>query len=269
MNTSGKTSERFFNRMAELVIRFRLPVILVIIIFTVILGFQIRFLTINTSNEGLLRENDPILGIYNDFRHQFGRDDMMAIVIHSKDIFSDVFLTRLKALHEAVEQEIPHVKEITSMVNARNTRGEEDTLLVDDLLAKFPEDAKAFKALRKRVMENPLYRNQLISVDGTFTAMVVESLVYSDTGNETDLLSGFDEPDAGNGDNAPLEYITDKENGEMVTRTRELIQRFFSPGGTFFPGLYPDVVAGAPVIDSPEREKRDASQPTLQDGSTD
>ena len=89
------------------------------------------------------------------------------------------------------------------MVNARNTRGEKDTLLVDDLLAKFPEDAKAFMALRKRVMENPLYRNQLISVDGTFTSMVVESLVYSDTGNEMDLLSGFDEPDAGNGDTAP------------------------------------------------------------------
>lgn len=226
MNPSGKTSERFFNRMAELVIRFRLPVILVIIVFTVILGSQIQFLTINTSNEGLLRENDPILGIYNEFRHQFGRDDMMAIVIHSKDIFSEIFLTRLKALHQAVEQEIPHVKEITSMVNARNTRGEEDTLLVDDLLAKFPEDAKAFMALRKRVMENPLYRNQLISVDGTFTAMVVESLVYSNTGNEMDLLSGFDEPDADDDDTAPLKYITDKENGEMVTRTRELIQRF-------------------------------------------
>ena len=234
MSPSGKTSERFFNRMAELVIRFRLPVVLVMIVFTVILGSQIRFLTINTSNEGLLRENDPILGIYNEFRHQFGRDDMMAIVIHSKNIFSDTFLTRLTELHQAVEQEIPHVKEITSMVNARSTIGEEDTLLVDDLLAKFPEDAKAFMALRKRVMENPLYLNQLISVDGSFTAMVVESLVYSDTGQEMDLLSGFDEPEPdagdGDGDNAPLEYITDKENGEMVTGTRALItlkrQRF-------------------------------------------
>ena len=70
--------------MAELVIRFRLPVVIVIIVFTAMLGSQIRFLTINTSNEGLLRENDPILEIYNEFRDQFGRDDMMAIVIHSK-----------------------------------------------------------------------------------------------------------------------------------------------------------------------------------------
>jgi predicted RND superfamily exporter protein len=226
MKLAGKTSEQFFHRLAALVIRFRLTMLLGMIVFTLLLGAQIRFLTINTSNEGMLRENDPILTIYNEFRHQFGRDDMMAIAIYSKNIFSKPFLTRLKALHQAVEENIPHIKETTSMVNARNTRGEGDTLLVDDLLAKFPTDAKAFMALRQRVMENPLYLNQLISVDGTFTTMVVESLVYRDTGGEADLLSGFDEPDKQSGEGPPLEYLTDKENGEMVSKTRALIKDF-------------------------------------------
>ncbi|MFW2368412.1 MAG: efflux RND transporter permease subunit [Desulforhopalus sp.] len=241
MELTDKKSERFFRRLAGEVVRFRVVALVAMLLLAGGLGAQIRHLTINTSNEGFLRENDPILEIYNDFRDQFGRDDMLAIALHSENIFSETFLARLKELHAAVEEEVPHVKDVTSMVNARNTRGEGDVLLVDDLLAEFPEDSAALIALRERVMDNPLYRNQLISEDGTFTAMVIESMVYQGDNGEEDLLSGFDDGDAGDAEEDAPAYLTDEENGQMVNRAKELAARFAADDFQLY-------MAGTPVV---------------------
>jgi len=102
---------------------------------------------------------------------------MLLLAIHSDNIFSLEFLERLRALHENIENEIPNINDMISLINARSTRGEGDVLLVDDLLSEFPETEEQHEKLRSRVMSNPLYQNQLISVDGLYTTLVIESNV--------------------------------------------------------------------------------------------
>lgn len=163
--------ERLFTGTTAFVIRFRIPVLLVILICTGLAISQVRTLQIDTSNEGFLHEDDPILITYKKFRDQFGRDDMTAIAIHSDKIFTIGFLQKLRQLHEELEENVPHLQDITSLVNARNTHGDGDVLYVDDLLADFPETETELTRLKDLVMGNPLYRNQLISEDGTMTAI--------------------------------------------------------------------------------------------------
>lgn len=242
MNESNEKAERFFGGFAETVIRFRVPVALAVLLCAGLLASQIRFLTIDTSNEGFLRENDPILITYNEFRDQFGRDDMLALAVHSENIFSSEFLVKLKKLHEELGDTVPHVNDITSMVNARSTRGEGDVLEVDDLLVHFPESAEDFEVLRQRVMSNPLYLNQLISRDGTFTSIVIESDVYTGTA-EDDLLSGFDEVESATQDNTSGsgKYLSDKENTAMVRAVQQIVEKYDSENFRIF-------MAGTPVV---------------------
>ena len=56
------------------------------------------------------------------------------IAIQPPEIFDPTFLRTLQELHETLEKEVPYIEDMTSMVNARNTRGEEDELIVEDLL---------------------------------------------------------------------------------------------------------------------------------------
>jgi hypothetical protein len=56
-------------------------------------------------------------------------------------VFEQRFLERLRALHEALEERVPHLEEVTSLVNARDTRAVGDLLLVEDFLDPWPEDA--------------------------------------------------------------------------------------------------------------------------------
>ena len=237
--------EAFFDRGAGLVIRFRFAVLLFSLIIAALLAVNIRNLQFDTSNEGFLRSEDPILVTYNDFREQFGRDDMLILAIHSDNIFSLEFLSRLKELHDALETEIANINDMISMVNARSTRGEGDVLLVDDLLADFPETAEQLENLKARVMSNPLYRNQLISADGLYTTVVIESSVYTATG-EVDLFEGFDEGDEEIGSDSDNglssgKFISDKENSEFVEAVYEVVRAYQSDEFQIY-------VAGSPAV---------------------
>ena len=81
-----------------------LSIMLALVLF---LTFQIPSITIDTSSEALLRKTDPSLLQYNAFRDQFGRAELIIIAVEPPDIFNRGFLTRLKAFHEDLENEVP------------------------------------------------------------------------------------------------------------------------------------------------------------------
>ncbi len=234
-----KCIESMFESWTRFLIRFRFPALLLVMILTVILGAQARHLTIDTSNEGLLQPGDEILTTYNSFRDQFGRDDLLVMAIKSNNVFSIGYLSKLKELHEQLEAELPHVNDVTSIVNARDTRGQGDTLLVDDLLLHFPENNQELADLKKRVMANPVYLNQLVSADGTFSTILIESDTYSSAGMEggDDIFSGFDDElefDSKDGTDGLEEavkpvFLTDQENAELVAKAEAIAAKFSEP----------------------------------------
>ena len=230
--------ESMFGSWTRFLIRFRFPVLLLMMILTVLLGGQARHLTIDTSNEGLLQPDDPILTTYNNFRDQFGRDDLLVMAIKSDNVFTLDYLSKLKELHEQLESELPHVNDVTSMVNARETRGQGDTLLVDDLLLHFPENDQDLADLKKRVLANPVYVNQLVSTDGNFSTILIESDTYSSAGIKSgdDILSGFeDELEFDSSDTTDDEdrvkpvYLTDQENAALVAKAEAIAAQFNGP----------------------------------------
>jgi predicted RND superfamily exporter protein len=241
-----KRIESMFEAWTRFIIRFRFPVLLLVLVPTFLIASQVRNLTIDTSNEGLLHPDDPILTSYNEFRDQFGRDDLLVLAIKSENIFTIPFLTKLKKLHDRLEAEVPHVNDITSMVNARDTRGQGDTLLVDDLLRHFPENGQDLAELKERVMANPVYRDQLVSADGTFTTILIESDTYSAAGMDgEDALTGFDDEltgPAGAGEEAGQpEFLTDQENALLVAKAKAIAASFNGPDFEIF-------MAGSPIV---------------------
>lgn len=235
--TPKRKTEIFFAKMTALVIRFRIAVILMVLLLTGLAVSQVRNLGIDTSNEGFFHEDDPTLLTYYEFRDQFGRDDKIAVAVRSDSIFTMEFLTKLKTLHDDLEENVPHLNDITSMVNVRNTYGDGDILRVDDLLADFPESEEELAELRTKVMNNPLYQNQLISNDGTLTAIVLENEVYQGNGEE-DLLAGFGSDET---KEEPREYLSDKEVSRIIEKVEEIANSHTGEDFTVY-------VAGSTVI---------------------
>ena len=238
--------ERGFENFSHFIYRHRIKTVIIMLLLMGTIISQIPKITIDTSTEGFLHENDPTLLAYNAFRDQFGRDEVVIIAIKSPNIFSQAFLKKLKILHEDLEKNVPYIDDITSLVNVRNTRGETNELIVEDLLEYWPKNEAEMAVLKTRVISNPLYKNLLISEDGQFTAIVIKTHSYSGLGQDADVLEGFDDdPIATPVSKDPAfvkkQYLTDAENSRVVTAVKHTLQKYQAPD--FF--VY---VTGSPVV---------------------
>ncbi len=229
--------EEAFASFGHLVYRRRLTALLLMLAVLASLASQLPKVTIDTSTEGFLHDDDPALVQYNAFRDQFGRDEMLLIALRPPEVFDLGFLRKLQAFHRDLAENVPHLDDITSLVNARNTRGVKDRLIVEDLLEEFPRTGKDLAALRQRVMASPLYRNLLISEDGSFTTVVIKTNSHSAAGGAIDVLGGFDDAAAP----AERAYLTDAENSEAVRAVRAIAARYEGPD-------FPLFIAGSPVV---------------------
>jgi predicted RND superfamily exporter protein len=205
---------------------------------TTALAVGLPSLETDNSTDSFLHPDDPIRQVYDDFRGRYGRDERISIAAEG-DLFDPVFLERLRALHEELEREVPHVEDMISMVNARSTRGEGDELIVGDLMADWPESPEARAVLRERVLANPLFVNTLISQDATVTTLSIELVAFADDA-AADELAGFDDADAVEGDGGPA-VLSERAISEAVNVVQEVVERHRAPG-------FDLILAGAPVM---------------------
>jgi len=225
--------EKWFENFARVIYYNRIKTILIMFGVIAVIVSQIPKITIDISTEGFLHKTDPTLIEYNDFRDQFGRDELIIIAIHSPEIFTQNFLSKLKTLHNELVENVPYIEDITSLVNARNTHGDRDELIVQELLENWPETQEEIAVIRQQALENPMFKNTLISEDGKFTTIMIKTQTYSSVGSDIDVLEGFE--DDSKQDNAGVKkpdefedrkYLTDEENSEVVNAVRNVTVKY-------------------------------------------
>jgi len=257
-NSNGGLKQRIekgFYNFGLLIFENRLKTLLLMILIMAGLFSQIPKLTIDTSSEGFLHDDDPILKVYNEFRDQFGRDERIMLAIESPDIFTQKFITKLKKLHQELEENVPYLDEVNSLINARNTRGEGDNLVVEDLFEQWPETDAQMQAKKNLTMSSELYKNLYISEDARFTTIVISSVAYSPVGNEEDIEFGFDDTldptqtdavspassKAPRSASGQPQFLTDEESSEMVRKVAEIAEKYRADDFLIF-------TAGSPVV---------------------
>ncbi|OGW29626.1 MAG: hypothetical protein A2X56_09485 [Nitrospirae bacterium GWC2_57_13] len=232
--------EYLFEQLGRLVYRNRVKSLLLMAVFTVIPAAFLPKLSIDTTNESFFRKDDRALVEYNAFKDQFGKDELFVIAVQGPDVFDPGFLAQLKSLHDELKTRVPYLDDITSLINARDTRGKGDTLIVEDLLEHWPRTGRELRALRERALSNPLYRDLLVSEDATFTTIILKAQTYLAAG-DVDVFAGFDE----RAPTAPAErsrlYLSNQQNREMVDAIRDVLKHYDGPGFRVY-------LAGTPVI---------------------
>jgi hypothetical protein len=241
--------ESAFAGWARTACRHRFAVSASALAFAALFAFQVPDLQVNNSSDSFLHPSDPIRVQYDGFREQFGRDTRITLAIESDAIFSLPFLEKLRALHDAAQGEVPYLEELTSLVNARDTRAEGDTLIVGGLLDDWPRSEADLARLRERVRANPLYRNTLISDDGRLTTLSILLHAFDESAAGFDPLAGFDAdapaPAAASSraTASGARYLSEAQLAEAVGAAQALAERFAGPD-------FRVSLAGAPVLDA-------------------
>ena len=176
--------ENLMGKMGAFIYDNPLKVIVVVLILLAFPLSHVPQIKMDTSTEGFMHDDDPVLLEYNTFRAQFGRDERVIVALKSDDIFTLKFFETLKSMHDEIESNVPFVDDITSLYNVRNTRGEGDQLITDDLLEPFPTTQEEVNAIKERALASHFYKDLFISTDGKMTTMVIETDAYSHEGEE-------------------------------------------------------------------------------------
>ena len=180
---------------------------------------QIPKLERETSIESFLHPDDPVRVVYEDFLLQFGRDDALIIAIEPPEIFDFAFLEKLRRFHEAIEDGVPHVHEVQSLINARYTRGVRDQLIVGDLFEDWPRADAELATIRDLALANPLYRDLILSREGHLTTVTVKIESHAEVATAQEALAGFDdEPDVSGSATTGPERLSGEQEREPAPR---------------------------------------------------
>ncbi|MBK7947491.1 MAG: MMPL family transporter [Deltaproteobacteria bacterium] len=218
--------EQGFERWGRFVIRHRVAAVALSFVATAALLSQLPKLTIDNSPEAMLLDDDPAVVAYDAFREQFGREDRIVVLIDTPDPFAPAFLEKLRRLHRAIESELPYVEAVDSLINARVVEGNEDGLVVGELLEDWPKSPAEFERVRARALSNPLHRDTLLCADGRCTALAITPWTYSRATGTEDAIAGFDEPVAGG---AKPVHLTSSEGDELIRRLLALLGDHATP----------------------------------------
>lgn len=185
--------ETGFGRLGYAISRHPLRWLLGYVLIIALLASQLVHLRTDTSIEGFLAKDSPALTKYDEFKATFGRDEMFIIDIEVDDVFQQDFVDKLRSFHQQLEDEVPYLASVDSLINARHTWGDEDSLIIEDLLPyELPTDPVELDTLKSYTYDNPNYQRFLFSPDGKLISVVVklEAFLY-ETDSNGEVISHY------------------------------------------------------------------------------
>lgn len=214
------------------------------------LGSQLRHLQIDTDLEHFIGEQTPARQAYNAVKETYGRNDVIVVGVEAADVLSEDSLTRLADLHQRIEQQVPWVRRVDSLINAPYQEGTDDSLQVDDLIPT-PAGTLDRATLEQRIAATPALEGLVINAERTFTTLVIEPYTYDfDPQAVADDASAFDDAfdDAFTASPAAADSVSGGEGESFlpIEKTFELITALEAELAAT-EGL-DTVVAGMPVI---------------------
>lgn len=138
-----------------------------------------RKLEIDPSQSRLLPEDDPAFLYYQRVRRTFGSDESLVVALAADDVFTRANLERVVRLTRRIEA-LDGVHHVVSLANALDIRSANGEIEIAPFLSQLPESADEIAALKRAVMSNPVYAGNLVTRDGTATALLVYFLDFSD-----------------------------------------------------------------------------------------
>ena len=167
-----------FTRLAETMLSFKWLLLVLVAGLTIFAFSHMQNLRFDNSNEVWFVEGDPTVKLLDKFRDVFGNDDFVILLFESENFFEPDNIRLLKSLADALEDEVPYLKDITWLGNVEYIESTPDGISVYELLESIPETPDKMAEIRKKALNESSYINSLIAQDGSAYTIVLEMEKY-------------------------------------------------------------------------------------------
>jgi predicted RND superfamily exporter protein len=166
-------------KLAELVSRYTWLTIILYTLLTLLaltaivnpLTGQLR-LNIDPSANRLIADDLPAKIFYEQTRRIFGSDETLIITLAAADVFTPEVFDTVTRMTQRIS-EIGAVRDVLSLANAVDIRSVDDGLDISPFASGLEDGSTTLAEIRERVLGNPVYAGNLVSVSGDATALVI------------------------------------------------------------------------------------------------
>jgi predicted RND superfamily exporter protein len=174
--------------MFDLVVRYRWTVLLTASAITAALASQLPKLELEPDTEAYVPEEHPVRTYWTEAKERFGlgREILVAVEATGRDgIFDPEVLAGIQRLTEVVEAvDGIATDDVRSLSNSDAMVGTVEGLEVQPFFEDPPTTREEAEQVRKRVFENPVFLDRLVSRDGTIAAIFAKTEVPPDQAPE-------------------------------------------------------------------------------------
>ncbi len=146
------------------------------LVITLAFGIQLPKMTTDTDPKHMLPVTAPVRRYNDQVEREFGlhADNLVVGIVNERGVLNSHTLSHIAELTRQI-QKIPGVvvRDVTGFTTIDNITVEGGGLNVRPLLDEAPTSRRELEALRTALLENPLFRNRVISADTKATAIYV------------------------------------------------------------------------------------------------
>lgn len=173
-------------RFIQKIIEYRKSVILMTIVMTLFLLFQLRSLRVIIDTDSILPQTHPYIVTGNTIEKIFGNKFIILIGIEAKNgsIYTEKTLGKITRITQNLQNSPHFVRNNVLSLSARKTKnifGNEEGMIVKPLLEKIPQTIEEMQELKRTIEKNPIYKGLVVSEDGT-TAQILAEFKKSEKG---------------------------------------------------------------------------------------
>ena len=156
------------------------------------IGFQHLKLRVNTSDDLFLAAHDPDLKKYRESTRIFGDDRFLVALLEFDDVFTPEHLALVSRISESVSR-LPGTKRVTSLTHEPLYTAWGKSMANSSLSSRLPGTKAEAEKVRRAVLSNEMFVNNLVSEDGRYAAIVVRTWPHVRGGQLDFLVKRFEQ----------------------------------------------------------------------------
>jgi hydrophobe/amphiphile efflux-3 (HAE3) family protein len=182
-------------KFARFVIRFKIPVLIFVILTTAVLGYFARNVKLSSNLIDLAPDDNKELIALRKTLKKFGSSTFVMISVKADDAYSRSTLMKIKSISEEI-RELPEVEEIIDPLHAKVFKYLFGMIVVKSSFpgGEIPESAQKIEKLKEEMLSEPILRNVVVSEDGESLAIYIKLQSGQDLEGLRDKLERIIEP---------------------------------------------------------------------------
>jgi len=155
-------------RIASIILRYRILFFVLIGLLTGLFGYYAIESKADNSIEVWLKRNDPKLDYYYDFIDKFGDDEFLIIAMDGDDLFTG---KKIKLIND-IATRLESVKGVRSVISLASVYKDKLSAPYFKEVLKRNKASSVLDVFEEKILDDPMYVNNIISSDGETTAII-------------------------------------------------------------------------------------------------